>query len=361
MSNSIGNIFKVHSFGESHGDMVGCVIDGCPSGINIDLDKVQNAVNKRKASKNNFSTTRLEADEIKIVSGLFENKTLGTPITILIENKNKISSDYDHLKNIYRPNHADFVTEKKYGFRDFRGGGRSSIRITAPLVAAGEIAFQVFNSFHEYEINTFVSQIGTEKWAFNYEDLLKITKEKINASSIHCPDENVSKKMEDLISNLEIDTLGGIITCVVKNIPIGIGEPVFGKLQSKLAQAMLSINTVKGFEYGDGFDAASKKGSEHNDAFIIEQNEIKTKTNFSGGIQGGISNGMPIFFNVALKPISSIELIQQTVDINKNEIELEIAGRHDKCAVPRATSIVEAYANLILLDLYLQNKIYSTL
>ncbi len=359
MSNTFGNIFKVHSFGESHGEMVGCIIDGCPAGIVIDIENIQKAVNKRKATTDTFSTSRIETDEIKIVSGLFENKTLGSPIAILIENKNKISSDYEHLKNVYRPNHADFVTEKKYGFRDYRGGGRSSIRITAPLVAAGEIAFQVFNSFHKYDINTFVSQIGTEHWNYNYDELLNVDKEKIEASIYRCPDKKTSNNIDLLISALEKDTLGGMITCVVKNIPVGIGEPIFGKLQSKLAQAMLSINTVKGFEYGDGFEAASKKGSEHNDAFIVEENEIKTKTNFSGGIQGGISNGMPIYFNVALKPISSIEQKQKTIDINKNEIELEITGRHDKCAVPRATAIVEAYTKLVLLDLYLQHKIFN--
>jgi chorismate synthase len=356
--NTLGTIFKVHSFGESHGEYVGCVIDGCPAGLGLDIQKVQLQVNRRKTGKSNFASSRNEDDIVEIVSGVYENVTLGSPICILIKNKDAKSSDYDELKNVFRPSHGDFTNEMKYSVRDFRGGGRSSIRITAPLVAAGEIANQLLKYYVSANTTAFVSQIGDVALS-NKNDYSSLDFSQIESSSVRCPDEMVSTKMLELIDkvNEQGNTLGGVITCVIQQVPIGLGEPIFQKLQSKLAAAMLSINTVKGFEFGSGFDSASMLGSESNDSFVRQDEKISTTTNHSGGMQSGISNGMDIYFHIAFKPISSIKQKQETIDKSGNTIELEIGGRHDVCAVPRAVPIIEAYTNIVLADAFLQNKI----
>lgn len=359
--NSLGHQFNVSSFGESHGSHVGCVIDGCPAGLVLDHEAIQYQVDRRKTNQSSFSTTRHEEDQVEIISGVFESKTTGSPITILIKNKDARSTDYNALKDVYRPNHADFTNEKKYGFRDHRGGGRSSIRITAPLVAAGEIARQLISSQCDMNTSAYVSQIGHV--AMNDScDYSSWDVKQINENEVRCPDTAVANQMKSLIEDVRLsgDTLGGVIICVVQKVPVGLGEPVFGKLQAMLAHAMLSINSVKGFEYGLGFDSASKKGSEYNDPFEQQNDLIRTSTNHSGGIQGGISNGMDIYFRVAFKPISSIQQTQQTINSQGETVQLNIGGRHDVCAVPRAVPIVEAYTNIVLADALLLSKL-STL
>lgn len=356
--NTLGTIFKVHSFGESHGEYVGCVIDGCPAGLKLDLQQIQLQVNRRKTATSDFASSRNEDDVVELISGVFEQVTIGSPICILIKNKDAKSSDYDALKHVFRPSHGDFTNEMKYGVRDHRGGGRSSIRITAPLVAAGEIANQLLKSYTNTNTIAYVSQIGNVSLEHK-NDYTTLDLSQIERSSVRCPDELVTSKMLELIDKVKAqgDTLGGVISCVIQHVPIGLGEPVFQKLQSKLAAAMLSINTVKGFEFGSGFDSASMHGSKSNDLFAKQDEKIETTTNHSGGIQSGISNGMDIYFNVAFKPISSIQQKQKTVDKNGQAIELEIKGRHDVCAVPRAVPIVEAYTNIVLADAFLQHKI----
>lgn len=355
--NSLGTLFKVSSFGESHGSHVGCVIEGCPAGLSIDFTLIQHAVDKRKTAQNDFSSARKESDMVEIISGIFEGKTLGSPICILIKNEDANSTDYEALKDVFRPGHADASYFQKYTHRDYRGGGRSSIRVTAPLVAAGEIARQLLAHYFNFEIITYVSQIGTV--VLTEENELPFTKTDIEQSSVKCPDEKVSAAMLEFIEacRLSGDTLGGAITCVMRHIPAGIGEPIFGKLQAQLAHAMLSINTVKAFEYGDGIQSASMKGSEHNDNFIHQDNQIATVSNHHGGILGGISSGMDIRFKSYFKPISSIQQAQSTIDSNLKQTSIEIKGRHDVCAVPRAIPIVEAYAQIVLVDLFLQNKL----
>ncbi|GBL35643.1 chorismate synthase [Filimonas sp.] len=355
--NTIGHLFSVTSFGESHGSHVGCVIDGCPAGLEIDLLKVQQQVDRRKTNQSSFSTSRNEDDQVACLSGVFEHKTTGSPITLMIKNKDAKSGDYDALKEVYRPNHADYTYARKYGIRDHRGGGRSSIRITAPLVAAGEIANQLLQQIAPITITAYVSQIGSVAMKNKHQyQLLDFSS--IDQHEVRCPDEGTSKAMIALIEQAKMDgdTLGGVITCVVQGVPAGWGEPVFSKLQAELAKAMLSINTVKGFEYGYGFDASGMKGSEYNDAFEMKEGHVATQTNYSGGIQGGISNGMDIYFHVAFKPISSIRRTQKTIDTQGRAIDLSIDGRHDVCAVPRAVPIVEAYTALVLADAFLLNK-----
>lgn len=360
--NTLGHTFKVSSFGESHGAYVGCVIDACPANIAIDLDAIQHQVNRRKTAKQAFASGRQEEDTVEIVSGIFEGKTLGTPICILIRNKDARSQDYDNLKEVYRPNHADMTYDLKYGHRDHRGGGRSSIRITAPLVAAGELARQILLAelaMKEVSVKAFVSQIGSVKLQSSHQEL---NLSKIDDYETRCPDEPTDHAMQALIAATqeEGDTLGGIIECVIQKLPAGIGSPVFGKLQAQLAHAMFSINTVKGFEYGDGFSSASQKGSQHNDEILSkEHNRANTATNHSGGIQGGISNGEEVVFRVAFKPISSMAKAQQTINTEGKPTSISIAGRHDVCAVPRAVPIVEAYTWLTLADLYLNHKIHT--
>lgn len=341
--NSFGNLFKITTFGESHGTAIGGIIDGCPPGIELDFEAIQHEMNRRKPGQSKIVTQRKEQDQVKFLSGIFEGKTTGTPIGFVIENANQKSKDYSHIKNAYRPSHADFVYDKKYGFRDYRGGGRSSARETASRVVAGAIAKQMLKNI---KINAFTSSVGDIFLEKPYQSL-DFTKTEDNI--VRCPDAEYADKMIEKIKQIrkEGDTIGGTITCVLQNVPIGLGEPVFDKLHAELGKAMLSINAVKGFEYGSGFCGAKMKGSEHNDQFNIDGS---TKTNLSGGIQGGISNGMDIYFRVAFKPVATIMQDQITIDKDGNEVQMQGKGRHDPCVVPRAVPIVEAMAALVLAD-----------
>ncbi len=347
--NTFGNLFRVSTFGESHGKAIGGVIDGCPAGIELNLQAIQNDLNRRKPGQSAIVTQRKEPDEVDFFSGLFEGKTTGTPIGFAIFNTNQKSKDYGHIKNSYRPSHADYVYDKKYGFRDYRGGGRSSARETASRVVAGAIAKQFLSNI---QINAFVSQVGTLKLEKDYMQL-DLTKTESNA--VRCPDSETASSMEEYIKSIkkEGDTIGGIITCVIKNVPIGLGEPAFDKLHAELGKAMLSINAVKGFEYGSGFEGVTMKGSAHNDPFNADGS---TKTNNSGGIQGGISNGMDIYFNVAFKPVATVIQAYETIDKEGNPVTTQGKGRHDPCVVPRAVPIVEAMAALVIADYMLMAR-----
>lgn len=349
--NSFGTLFKLTSFGESHGEALGGIIDGCPSGIMLDFEAIQLEMNRRKPGQSSIVTQRKEADEVQFLSGIFEGKTTGTPIAFVIKNQNEKSADYSHIKDVYRPSHADFVYDKKYGFRDFRGGGRSSARETVSRVVAGAIAKQMIP---EIKINAFVSSVG-EIFIDKPYQALNFSKTELNP--VRCPDEATALKMEEYIKIIrkEGDSVGGTVTCVIQNVPIGLGEPVFDKLHAELGKAMLSINAVKGFEYGSGFCGAKMKGSEHNDLFNPDGT---TKSNLSGGIQGGISNGMDIYFRVAFKPVATIMQTQETIDNQGNIVQMQGKGRHDPCVVPRAVPIVEAMAALVIADFYLLNKVY---
>lgn len=348
--NSFGNIFKLMTFGESHGTAIGGVIDGCPSGIELDFDAIQNELNRRKPGQSKIVTQRKEPDTVQFLSGIFEGVTTGTSIGFIIENTNQKSKDYSHIKDVYRPSHADYTYSEKYGHRDYRGGGRSSARETACRVVAGAIAKQVISSI---KINAFTSSVGDIYLDKPYQEL---DFSLIEDNVIRCPDSEVAEKMISRVKEIrkEGDTIGGTITCVIKNMPVGLGEPVFDKLHAELGKAMLSINAVKGFEYGSGFCGTKMKGSEHNDSF---NQDGTTKSNLSGGIQGGISNGMEIYFRVAFKPVATIMQNQDTIDANGNIVQMKGKGRHDPCVVPRAVPIVEAMAALVLADFYLLNKI----
>ena len=348
--NSYGKIFKLTTFGESHGLAIGGIIDGCPAGITLDFDAISAEMRRRKPGQSAIVTQRKEEDEVKFLSGIFEGKTTGTPIGFLIENTDQKSKDYSHIRDVYRPSHADFTYDKKYGVRDYRGGGRSSARETACRVVAGAIAKQLLP---QIKINAFVSSVGEIFVDKPYQNL---DFSKIEDNDVRCPDEATAIKMEALIKETrkQGDTIGGTITCVLQNVPIGLGEPVFDKLHAELGKAMLSINAVKGFEYGSGFCGAKMKGSEHNDIFNTDGT---TQSNLSGGIQGGISNGMDIYFRVAFKPVATIMQKQQTIDKDGNVAEALGKGRHDPCVVPRAVPIVEAMAALVLVDFYLLDKI----
>ena len=344
--NTFGKLFKLTTFGESHGKALGGVIDGCPSGIELNLNLIQKEMDRRKPGQSAIVTQRKEADSVTFYSGIFEGKTTGTPIGIAIYNTNQKSKDYTHIKDSYRPSHADYVFDKKYEHRDYRGGGRSSARETASRVVGGAIAKQLLS---EIKINAFVSSVGDIFVDKPYQDLDFSNTEN---NLVRCPDEVTSKKMEARIREIrkEGDTIGGTITCVLQNVPVGLGEPVFDKLHADLGKAMLSINAVKGFEIGSGFCGAKMKGSEHNDLFNIDGS---TKSNLSGGIQGGISNGMDIYFRVAFKPVATIMQDQKTIDKDGNQVTMSGKGRHDACVLPRAVPIVEAMAALVLADNYL--------
>lgn len=350
--NSFGNLFRLSTFGESHGDAIGGVIDGCPPGIKLNMELIQFEMERRKPGQSKIVTQRKEPDTVKFLSGIFEGVTTGTPIGFIIENTNQKSKDYSHIKDVYRPSHADYVYDQKYGHRDYRGGGRSSARETACRVVAGAVAKQILKSI---KINAFVSSVGDIFLDKPYQEL---DLQKTESNIVRCPDDSTAKKMIDRIQEIrkEGDTIGGTITCVIRNVPVGLGEPVFDKLHADLGKAMLSINAVKGFEYGSGFCGAAMKGSEHNDLF---NEDGTTKSNLSGGIQGGISNGMDIYFRVAFKPVATIMKLQETIDNKGNKAEMQGKGRHDPCVVPRAVPIVEAMAALVLADFYLINKIYS--
>ncbi|HSD13747.1 MAG TPA: chorismate synthase [Flavobacterium sp.] len=344
--NSFGTIFKLMTFGESHGEALGGIIDGCPSGIELDFESIQKEMERRKPGQSAIVTQRKEADEVQFLSGIFEGKTTGTPIGFIIPNTNQKSDDYSHIKDTYRPSHADYVYEKKYGIRDYRGGGRSSARETASRVVAGAIAKQIIP---DIKINAFVSSVGEIFIDKPYQEL---DFSLIESNPVRCPDLESAAKMEEYIKKIkkEGDTVGGTITCVIQNVPIGLGEPVFDKLHAELGKAMLSINAVKGFEYGSGFCGARMKGSEHNDLY---NQDGTTKTNLSGGIQGGISNGMDIYFRVAFKPVATLIQKQEVLDNQGNLLEQQGKGRHDPCVVPRAVPIVEAMAALVLADYHL--------
>jgi chorismate synthase len=346
--NTFGEKFKISTFGESHGPAIGVVIDGCPSGIELNLQKIQHELNRRKPGQSHITTPRSETDEFEILSGVFEGKTLGTPIAIIVRNTNAKPSDYEYLKDAYRPSHADYTYEKKYGIRDHRGGGRSSARETIARVAAGAIAKQILEK-KGIEIYAFVKQVGSIKLNKHYTE---VNLSKTDDSIVRCPDETTAAKMIEAIEQVKKDgdTLGGLIQCVIKNVPAGLGEPVFDKLHAMLAHAMMSINAVHGFEYGSGFEGASKKGSENNDEWINEDGKIKAKTNHAGGILGGISTGEDIYFNVAFKPIATILKTQQSVNTQGEEITLQNEGRHDPCVLPRAVPIVEAMAALTIVN-----------
>lgn len=330
-ANTFGIKYCITTFGESHGEAIGGVIDGCPAGLEINLNMIEEELKRRKTSSTSTCSQRKESDQVIFLSGIYDGKTLGTPIAFMVKNEDAKSSDYDNIKNVYRPSHADFTYQQKYGIRDHRGGGRSSARTTLPCVVAGCLAKQILSS-HKIEIRSFVTQIGdVKKNAFSYDEM-----------------QDVMKKVKE-----EGDTVGAVVRVEIDNVPAGIGDPHFRKLQAVLAQAMFSINAVKGFEYGEGFNAASMKGSECNDLFVNDNGKIRTATNHSGGIQGGISNGERICFNVAFKPIPTIMRSQKTVDVDGNELEYNVEGRHDVCVVPRVLPIVEAMAAIAVVDLLL--------
>lgn len=356
MSNSIGKIFTFTSFGESHGKAIGGIVDGCPAGIYLDLDFIQNELDRRKPGQSSITTPRKEDDKVEFLSGIFEGKTTGTPIAFVIYNQNQHSSDYNHLKDVYRPSHADYVYHQKYGIRDYRGGGRSSARETASRVVAGAIAKLVLKE-SEITISAFTSQVGpiAMSGSINEVDFTKIEK-----NIVRCPEQKAAEQMISYIEELKKtgDSTGGIISCIIKGVNTGIGEPIFDKLQARLAESMLSINATHGFDYGTGFQGVALKGSEMNDPFTAIDGKVKTRTNNSGGIQGGISNGEDIYFRVLFKPVATISKLQNTVDTNANEITLQARGRHDPCVLPRAVPVVEAMAAITLLDLHLISKMY---
>lgn len=352
MSNRYGQVFSISSFGESHGRAIGVTIDGVPAGIELVEEFIQNELARRKPGQSRITTQRKEADHVEILSGVFEGKTTGTPIGMVIYNNDQKSKDYAHIADKYRPSHADYTYQEKYGLRDYRGGGRSSARETATRVAAGAVAKQFLKQAEGVEFFAYVSQVGNLKLGKSYTEL---DLSKIDSNAVRCPDKEMADQMFEYIDKVrkDQDTVGGVITGVIKNIPPGLGEPVFDKLHAELGKAMLGINAVKGFEYGSGFEGVKMKGSEHNDEFYTEEGIVKTRTNHSGGIQGGISNGQDIYFNVAFKPVATLMQSQKSIDEKGNEVDIEGKGRHDPCVVPRAVPIVEAMAALVIADFYL--------
>ena len=354
MRNTFGNVFTLTTFGESHGIAVGGIVDGFPAGIDIDLDFVQKELNRRRPGQSHITTGRKEPDKVEFLSGIFEGKSTGTPIAFEVRNTNQHSQDYENMRSLFRPSHADFTYYNKYGIRDHRGGGRSSARITVARCVAGALA------------KLALRQLGISVWAYTSQvgnialdrDYTKYDLNKIEDNIVRCPDAEKAKEMEDLITSVKADgdTIGGIITGVIKGCPVGLGEPEFDKLHAQLGAAMLSINAVKGFEYGDGFSGITARGSEQNDVFINKNNSISTITNHSGGIQGGISNGQDIYFRVAFKPVATLLREQNTVDIEGNATKLTARGRHDPCVLPRAVPIVESMAAMVILDNFLLNK-----
>lgn len=352
--NTFGTLFKLTTFGESHGEAIGGIVDGCPAGLKIDVSLIQKALDRRKPGQSRITTQRKEEDKVEFLSGIFEGKTTGSPIGFVIRNNNQKTTDYEHIKDKFRPSHADFTYQQKYGIRDFRGGGRSSARETASRVVGGAIAQQIL-THHNIKINAYVSQVGNIKLIKNYNEL---ELEKTYLHPTRCPDETIANVMFDYIDKVrkDGDTIGGKISCVIANLPVGLGEPVFDRFEADLAKAMLSINATKGFEIGDGFDSMLLKGSEHNDVFYVDKNKVKTKTNHSGGVQGGITNGEDVFFNVAFKPVATIMKPQQTINANFENVIIDGKGRHDPCVLPRAVAIVEAMAALVVIDFLLRNK-----
>ncbi|OWK98299.1 chorismate synthase [Kaistella haifensis DSM 19056] len=348
---NLGNFLTLSTFGESHGIAYGGIINNFPAGLEVDLDEVQHQLDRRKPGQSAIVTQRKESDTVKFLSGIFDGKTTGTPIGFTIENENQKSKDYDHIAQAYRPSHADFTYDQKFGIRDFRGGGKSSARETVNWVVAGSLAKQLLPE--NVEINAYVSSVGEIFCEKPYQDL---DFSKTDSNDVRCPDAETAEKMIARIKEIkkEGNTIGGTITCVIKNLPVGIGEPVFGKLQAELAKAMMNINAAKGFEYGSGFCGAKMTGKDHNDLF---NSDFSTITNLSGGIQGGISNGMDVYFRVAFKPIATILRPQESVDKDGNSVTVEGKGRHDPCVLPRAVPIVENLAAFVLADLFLINRL----
>lgn len=353
MGNTFGKLFKLTSFGESHGSMIGGIIEGCPAGLEIDKDIIQKDLDRRKPGQSKVTSSRKEDDKVQLLSGIFEGKSTGTPIGFLIPNINSKPKDYSNIKDVFRPSHADYTYEEKYGLRDYRGGGRSSARETACRVVAGSIAKQLLNNYG-VKISAYVSSIGN---IFADEKKVDLNKD-YDSNIVKCPDPDASNKMINLITDLKSkgNTVGGQIKCVISGVEAGLGEPVFDKLHADLGKAMLSINAVKGFEYGSGFNGSKMTGAEHNDEFIVENGNVSTKTNNSGGIQGGISNGEEIYFKVAFKPVATIMSKQNSINKEKNNVELSVKGRHDPCVVPRAVPIVESMAAIVLADHLLRNR-----
>ena len=353
MGNTFGNLFKLTSFGESHGSMIGGIIEGCPAGLEINKGLIQKDLDRRKPGQSKVTSPRKEDDKVQLLSGIFEGKSIGTPIGFLIPNINSKSQDYSNIKDVFRPSHADYTYEEKYGLRDYRGGGRSSARETACRVVAGSIAKQLLNNYG-IKISAYVSSIGN---IFADEKNMDLNKD-YDSNIVRCPDNDASEKMINLITELKSkgNTVGGQIKCIINGVKPGLGEPVFDKLHADLGKAMLSINAVKGFEYGSGFSGSKMTGSVHNDEFIVENGNVSTKTNNSGGIQGGISNGEEIYFKVAFKPVATIMSKQNSIDKEKNNVELSVKGRHDPCVVPRAVPIVESMAAIVLADHLLRNR-----
>lgn len=354
MSNTFGKIFTLTSFGESHGAGIGGVIDGFPAGIAIDTDFIQQELNRRKPGQSKITTDRKEGDVVELLSGVFEGVSTGCPIGFLVRNTNQHSSDYENLREVFRPSHADYTYTQKYGVRDHRGGGRSSARETISRCVAGALAKLALKQLG-VSIQAYTSQVGNIALEKDYK-LYDLNLTETNA--VRCPDPEKAQQMEELIAGVkaEGDTIGGVITCVVKGCPVGLGEPAFGKLHAALGHAMLTINAVKGFEYGEGFDGVCQRGSEQNDIFYNDGGVINTRTNHSGGIQGGISNGQDIFFRVAFKPVATLLQEQPTVDKDGEDTLVKARGRHDPCVLPRAVPVVEAMTAMVLLDYYLMNK-----
>jgi chorismate synthase len=353
--NSFGQIFRLTSFGESHGKAIGGIIDGCPAGLEIDLKFIQDELDRRKPGQSKITTQRDESDQVEFLSGIFEGKTQGTPIGFIVRNKDQHSSDYNDLKDVFRPSHADFTYTQKYGTRDHRGGGRSSARETIARVVAGAVAKLLLKSAG-ISIQSYVSRVGDIETGKSYTEL---DLSKIEDTIVRCPDADTAERMIARIEQAgrDHDTIGGVITGVIKGVPAGWGEPVFNKLHADLGFAMLGINAVKGFEYGSGFEGTRLSGSEHNDIFIKTEKGVRTKTNHSGGIQGGISNGEDIYFNVAFKPIATLLKEQNTVDKDENETVINPKGRHDPCVLPRAVPIVDSMAAIVLADHFLLHRI----
>ncbi len=352
--NSFGTIFKISTFGESHGKGIGVIVDGCPPNIEFDLGFIQHELDRRRPGQSSIVTQRKESDTVDVLSGVFEGKTTGTPIAFYIPNEDQRSHDYSHISDKYRPSHADFTYQQKYGIRDYRGGGRSSARETAARVAAGALAKLVLRTLG-IEVVAFVTQVGHIQY---HTDFKNININGIEANDVRCPDAHIAAQMIALIKEVrkDGDTIGGVVSCVATGVPVGWGEPVFDRLHADLGKAMLSINAAKGFEYGSGFAGVTMRGSAHNDVFELRDDAVKTQTNHSGGIQGGISNGEDIYFRVAFKPVATIISAQQTVNQQLESVEITGKGRHDPCVVPRAVVIVEAMTALVLVDHYLRQK-----
>jgi chorismate synthase len=354
MSSAIGNLFRLTTFGESHGSFIGGVIDGCPSGFSVDLRNIQECLNKRRPGVSSIVSQRKESDEVEILSGVFQGKTLGTPIGFLIKNTNQKSKDYDNLKSIYRPSHADFTYDKKYGIRDYRGGGRSSARETANWVVAGAIAAQILKT-KGIDVYSYVSSVGGVDVS---EDYVNLDLDSIYKNEVRCPCTQSAKLMQDVIKKCKNngDTVGGCVSTVVKGVPFGLGEPVFNKFQAGIANAIMSVNACKGVSFGRGFSSSTKTGSKENDKFIVNSGVVSTKTNNSGGVQGGITNGEDVCFHASFKPVSTLMQSQNTINKDYKEVAFTALGRHDPCVVPRAVPVVESLTAIVILDYYLLNK-----